>query len=136
MQDPSTYANLASASGMVKSISTFTEFPRLDASINRLAGYLTGDLEPLDPGVVSARVASILDIVGTDLPEGVSSLILERLLEAMLQRATKRDALEIAFLSGQKLVDLLPGNESALRRIRYVFLAITLVRLPVKLTVY
>lgn len=118
VHETSIYTKLDAAPPTATLDDLFADCPRLDITVNRLAGHLTSDLQPLKPEVASTRVELIVEILSRDLSRNASVLILERLLEVISLKAFKYDGLETAFLLGEKLVGLIAGEEHALRRVR------------------
>lgn len=119
VHEPSIYTKLDVMPPTVTVAEVFAEAPRLDTSIDRLANYLTGDLQPLNPGVAVRRVESIFEIMGRDISQNASIIIMERLSDAITHRAVKSDGLEISYLLCEKLVGLFGEQEDhALRKVR------------------
>jgi hypothetical protein len=60
------------------------------------------------------------DLAKGDYSPKVRSLIAERIYESLLVRAAKHEALQLAYLVGEKIADMLSGECQAIRRLRYV----------------
>lgn len=120
VHDPALYAALASSDLTAKVEIVFKNALRLDSTVSRLATWLTNDLEPLPGGACQKRVDSILSILDEkrEMSLEARTWVVERLLQRMLERACKQDALETAYLLGKRLLGMLFPDELIVRKLR------------------
>lgn len=86
----------------------------------RLAWSLCSDLEPIGLDAITSRVAVIFEELhkGRNYSSKVVSLIAERIFEASLLRAVKPESMELAYIMGERILQLLTEDNQAIRRLR------------------
>lgn len=97
-----------------------TMFTNLGINVERLTFPLCSDVEPIDTDTINKRAAVIFQELkrGRNYSVKVVSLIAERIFESMLLRGIKKEAMELTYIVGKRVLDMLEGDHQAIRRLR------------------
>jgi hypothetical protein len=91
-------------------------------NVERLSYSICSELEPIGTDAVNKRVAIIIQElkIGRNYSIKVVSLIAERILESMIARGFKSEHMELAYLIGEEILEMLDKYSQAIRRLRLV----------------
>jgi hypothetical protein len=91
-------------------------------NVERLSYSICSELEPIGTDAVNKRVAIIIQElkIGRNYSIKVVSLIAERILESMIARGFKSEHMELAYLIGEEILEMLDKDSQAIRRLRLV----------------
>jgi hypothetical protein len=91
-------------------------------NVERLSYSICSELEPIGTDAVNKRVAIIIQElkIGRNYSIKVVSLIAERILESMIARGFKSEHMELAYLIGEEILEMLDKDSQAIRRLRSV----------------
>lgn len=114
VQHPTTLSAIAAADDSTNPTALLAKLPRLNSTIGRLAKYLCGDLDPVNPGVLDQRIKTLIDTLnGSKVPATTANWMIERLLDSVLLRAVKPDALETVYRIAEALLARLNNEQAA-----------------------
>jgi hypothetical protein len=93
----------------------------LRTTLERVAYTLCSDVEPIGAEVIEQRAAKVLsNLIDHKLPTKVVLILGEKVLECVMERAYKEEALQTAFAIGRGLLPLYGDSEGALDKLRSV----------------